>query len=669
MGIGITMQQEQAAAKRGLMQRLMHSQGGNIALMGAAIIVPVTLMIGSGVDFSRYYVIKSRIQLACDAGALAGRKVMGKTTFTSEAVAEANKFFDANFIAGSYGSEDLERQFTENDGIVEGVATVKMKTLILPLAQINEMDIAVECNGKLDVANTDVTFVLDTTGSMEIIDSGSTNRMSGLRQAVKDFSTTMEDAKSSNTVIRYGFVPYASNVRVGHLLRREWLSDSNTIQSREAVLNGTMSNLGGTDSGWQRISGSVAGPTTTSNLTSCSVTNATRTNYPTTSNTVTNADGSQTTTTVESYMLNGTENRCTSTYYWWAGTRYTRTRTVYSSTVYRRTVVNTVRPNYSWNYQPRTYDLTALKGNNSGNASPGASQSLQIGDLSNGYPTNRDVTWNGCIEEARTSQITNFANLPTPLYDLDINHVPTADEDTKWKMQVPRLAYGRGVELQLVNGSLNFVGTNNTLSAANITNSNTNFYSPQDYSTSHGQVACVNTARALTSMTPAEVGGYVDGLQAIGGTYHDIGMIWGGRLASPNGIFGASNTAAASAGLTRHVIFMTDGSTSPSALSLTAYGIEPLDQRRMGYWDNNDRQPAITMADRRLQLVCSQIKNENITLWVVAFGSDVLNSASTKLNLENCATPGKYFEAANNTVLRAQFVAIASQIAELRLVQ
>ena len=58
--------------------------------------------------------------MACDAGALAGRKMMGKQAFTAAALAEANTFFDTNFVDGSYGSRDLERVFTETDGIVEG---------------------------------------------------------------------------------------------------------------------------------------------------------------------------------------------------------------------------------------------------------------------------------------------------------------------------------------------------------------------------------------------------------------------------------------------------------------------------------------------------------------------------------------------------------------------
>ena len=42
------MRLKQKHAKRGLMQRLLRSEGGNVALVSAALIVPMTLMLGSG---------------------------------------------------------------------------------------------------------------------------------------------------------------------------------------------------------------------------------------------------------------------------------------------------------------------------------------------------------------------------------------------------------------------------------------------------------------------------------------------------------------------------------------------------------------------------------------------------------------------------------------------
>ena len=659
MGLGPAMQHPNRNAKRGLMRRLLQSQEGNIAMMSAAVILPVTLMVGSGVDFSRYYVVKSRMQLACDAGALAGRKVMGKSGFTSTAQAEANKFFDGNFIGGSYGSRDLVRSYTEVDGVVEGTATAKLDNSILRLANINEFEIRVECNTKLDIANTDIMFVLDTTGSMDVVDAGSTGtRMQGLRDAVKDFAAAMEGAKGSRTVVRYGFVPYASGAKVGHLLRKEWLTNSNSIQSREAIPDGSFTVTGSSDTGWVRISG-TATVTNSTNLSSCSNTNATRTNNPTTTNTVTNGDGSTTTTIFESYRINGTENICTSYYNSFGSRRYNRTRTVYNNAVYNRTTITTQRPNYMWRYGPVNYNLTTLKGSNGDYASPGASMDAPVGNLSSGQPTMRSVSWSGCIEETPTQQITDWSNVPD-LSDIDINHVPDSNDNTKWRMQIPALAFGRAATITPA-GTHSFNYTGNLSTPVETTYNN--YYNALDAN----MAECTNSARALEDMTPAAVGTYVDGLQARGSTYHDIGLVWGGRLISDKGIYGASNTAAASAGITRHVIFMSDGATSPMPFALTAYGIEPLDQRRTPFFDLWNRTPAETQINGRLQLICDQLKSQNITVWTIAFGTDVLNSATAKSNLENCATPGRYYEAANNAALRAKFVEIASQIAELRL--
>ena len=52
------------------------TRGNTIAIIAASII-PLAGMVGGGVDISRMYIVKTRLQHACDAGALAGRKMMG----------------------------------------------------------------------------------------------------------------------------------------------------------------------------------------------------------------------------------------------------------------------------------------------------------------------------------------------------------------------------------------------------------------------------------------------------------------------------------------------------------------------------------------------------------------------------------------------------------------
>src|SRR3954470_11325217 len=92
------------AGSGGFMRRLARDTRGNtLAIVGAAL-VPLAGMIGSGVDMSRAYMAKTRLQSACDAGALAGRRVMQNDTLDSAVINEANRFFNFNFPQHLYGT-------------------------------------------------------------------------------------------------------------------------------------------------------------------------------------------------------------------------------------------------------------------------------------------------------------------------------------------------------------------------------------------------------------------------------------------------------------------------------------------------------------------------------------------------------------------------------------
>ncbi len=58
-----------SAQRKGFLARLARDVRGNtLAIVGAAL-VPLSAMIGSGVDMSRAYMAKTRLQSACDAAA------------------------------------------------------------------------------------------------------------------------------------------------------------------------------------------------------------------------------------------------------------------------------------------------------------------------------------------------------------------------------------------------------------------------------------------------------------------------------------------------------------------------------------------------------------------------------------------------------------------------
>lgn len=252
--------------QKGFLARLLSNQAGNVLFMTAAFLIPLLGLVGGGVDMSRLYLAKTRLQQACDAGALAGRKAMdtgawtaGTATSTTEG--RALNMFSGNFKDGDFGTGTVTKSFTESGGVVTGTASVAMPMMVIKVLGITSKTISVSCTAKMEIPNTDVMFVIDNTGSMncQVAHSGyscpsgdnngvedSTAKMKGLRSAIKCFYEalakidTTENCGSTpaGTVtaqIRFGFMPYSVNVNVGKLLPNSFFADNWNYQSREPV--------------------------------------------------------------------------------------------------------------------------------------------------------------------------------------------------------------------------------------------------------------------------------------------------------------------------------------------------------------------------------------------------------------------------------------------------
>jgi hypothetical protein len=138
-------------------------------------------------------------------------------------------------------------------------------------------------------------------------------------------------------------------------------------------------------------------------------------------------------------------------------------------------------------------------------------------------------------------------------------------------------------------------------------------------------------------------------------------MIWGARLISPSGLFEADNTTAPNGDpISRHVVFMSDGQLEPSLGIYGMYGVERMDRRITTDGDGTAQR---ARHEQRFQAACRAAKNENMTVWVVAFGTTLSQS------LRDCASPGRAYEASDSTQLNNAFREIAQKIAALRLTQ
>lgn len=642
----------------GILGRLARDRRGNTLAMMAIALVPLVGMAGSAIDTARVYYVKVRLQQACDAGALAGRKFMDGTDFNANAQQQAQAFFANNFKAGMMGSQSptfVPLKTPANQ--IAATATAVVPMTLMKMAGFTPVTVNVTCEAKLEIPNLDIMFVLDTTGSMTATNNGdSANKITGLRNAVIEFYRTIESAKKNGTVIRYGAVPYSSNVNVGMLLRPEWVADRWTYQSR--VANGkTSTPWSSTDNratiqkngSWKKTGGSSSNRITYGNPESCTAP-ADASTRPITSDTgwvdAGKGDGSKTRTYEQT--INGTSysakmvgNRCEITETTWSDYKQVRTDQIVPNPDKGKTTTGTT-DSYSWVYRPYEYDVSPLKG--TGTRVRGG----RITQPVNNNFANRNIDWgqdNGCIEERQTVVQSTYSTIPTGAYDLDVDMVPDpARSETQWKPWLPGLVFAR---TGLTSPTTNWVTTD------------ANYPNLQDNNGGTG-APCPSQARLLAPATMGDITSYVNTLRVGGSTHHDIGFLWGLRLMSLTGIFADENNAGLNgAKVSQHLIFMTDGQTETFRTTYEAYGLSMIDRRRTSGLPTNSDQD--TIVANRLSALCNVARRKNITVWVIAFGTTLSPM------LSSCASDGRAFEASNTAQLNTAFSNIAAQIAKLRV--
>ncbi len=708
----------------GVMSRLLKNEEGNILALFAASVIPVFGLVGGGVDMTRIYLSQTRLQGACDAGALIGRKTMGLGTWAANnnaAKTKAEKLFDQNFPSDVYGTTDRVRSFAESNGKVTGTASVTVPmTLMRVLGQESQV-VAVNCQAELRVPNTDVMFVLDTTGSMDqsIPNSGSSERkIDGLRKAVKCFyealaKQNITDVAPSdcgetgdpiasnlgNVQLRFGFVPYAVNVNVGRLLPLDYMADQWTYQSREATtgtgtdtvpvygqesspVNGGTKNTSVANTDWADteedivVSNDTYEWTTRMTEDDCSKLKAPKSQTinevgptefvsqspanPVAPNAILTKTYQQVTiTATRSYQYvfvkdgNKKKGDCVLQFRDRSITKSTHTTTTTTPITWPQNTSFT-----GWTYKPVTFNVSGLK--DTGTNSWRLSLQLPIGTNS----TNTTVNWNGCIEERQTFRgpdsdpSNDWDPIPSTALDMDIDLVPTkSNVASQWGPMLPSVIWQRYLVDTDRSGGKSRSSTRTT----------SNIWVGKDDGVSMPTIdeSCPTAARKFQTWTASAFREYVNSLTTDGYTYHDIGLLWGARIMSPTGIFAALN-APTNMTIERHMVFMTDGDTNVANDDYSAYGVHWYDRRQTptGTAPTNSQLDALT--DARTAALCKAIKNKNINLWVVSYGSV---SGPTNDRLRACATPGKFFQATSVASLVSNFKEIAAKISALRLTQ
>lgn len=644
---------------RGFLSRLARdSRGNTLAIVGAAL-VPLAAMIGSGVDMSRAYMAKTRLQTACDAAALAGRRVMQNDTLDSNVTAEANRFFNFNFNQGQYGTAAFTPTVTRPEsGKIRVSASTTIPTTVMRMFGYTSLPLSVTCDAQLSFVNTDVVLVLDTTGSMANTING-TQKIVALRDAVlalyDELSPIQTQLEANGLRLRYGIVPYSTTVNVGALIRAvnpDYLANSITYNSRVANFDRQVAEYTSTPQPPDAPVSQTYGSSISQSDCDKYGRNVSFSGF---TPSATTGGGPPPTATWSRTFSN---DESTGVDWGWSGasdtggtTRSCRRRYVETDTTYA--VSGYHYESSGWIYKQEPLDVSQYKLGNTINIATaiptytqtnpaeadtgGSYDMIEAAAAGMAHITVANATWNGCIQEADTVNTITASSgyaIPAAAYDLNINLIPNSDQ-TRWRPMFQQL-YWRA-------------DTHNQVSAP-----------------------CPWTAQRLTAMNRGNMESYVNMLNPTGNTYHDIGMIWGSRLLSNQGIFAADNPDTFNGmPVSRHIIFMTDGDMDAENDLMAFQGVESEEHRVGGTPTPSDNDTGLTsptsMESRhvqRMRMVCNAAKSMGYSIWVIAFGTTL------QPHLAECASNANQAStAADRDALIARFRQIGANIGALRLTQ
>jgi Flp pilus assembly protein TadG len=181
---------------------------GNITLMMGVLIVPILLGIGAAIDFGHANYVRTVLQGAADAAALAAGTSKDKSDAALQATVEQYLLANnADEVVKSI-TEVKQELDTERGTLTVSVAGT-LDTSFMAIAGISSMEVGARSQVNVGSQALEIALVLDNTGSM----SGS--KIQNLKTAAKNLVTILEQESSSYADIKIGVVPFAEYVNIG----------------------------------------------------------------------------------------------------------------------------------------------------------------------------------------------------------------------------------------------------------------------------------------------------------------------------------------------------------------------------------------------------------------------------------------------------------------------
>jgi Flp pilus assembly protein TadG len=210
-------------------RRLNWDDRGNVAIVAALAIAPLTLASIGAVDLTHSLSARVELQDALDAAALAA----GRSTTQDETVLQAigerilrQNLANAGDVVLSSSSFKLNAK-----GAVVASASATFQPMMTALAGGGPAEVQASTEVMRAGAILEIALVLDNTGSMdESLGPKQDSKISYLKTAATSFVDTMDAASRQNTTpnsVRISLVPFSNMIKVGTEFRNSTWVDQN----------------------------------------------------------------------------------------------------------------------------------------------------------------------------------------------------------------------------------------------------------------------------------------------------------------------------------------------------------------------------------------------------------------------------------------------------------
>ena len=190
--------------------RFLKDRRASVAPMFALAVLPVIGLTGAAVDYSRASSVRTAMQSALDATALAMAKLAPSLT-SAQLQEKATAYFQATFNRPEAKNLTVTPTYSTSGGsqlIMK--ANAKMDTAFMKVMGYSSLDIGSTSTIKWGNERLRVALALDNTGSM-----ASAGKMTALKTATKALLTQLKDSATTNGDVYVSIIPFARTVNVG----------------------------------------------------------------------------------------------------------------------------------------------------------------------------------------------------------------------------------------------------------------------------------------------------------------------------------------------------------------------------------------------------------------------------------------------------------------------